>query len=168
MTGTIAGLATITPASGFVGPPGAIIARPCGWPICYVVWIREEPHEDRRQSRCARRPRCRRGDRHACWLRCWPRESFGGSGRPGKDATVISQLGVQFDGVIATAVWSIIATAGIVMCHQIGLRSQGAARRGRDRRARLCSARRNRLSELIAICGASGRLAFLAGSPPPQ
>ena len=39
---------------------------------------------------------------------------FGGAGLP-EGATVISQFGVQATGVIATAVWSIIATAAIVL-----------------------------------------------------
>ena len=37
VTGTIAGLATITPASGSVGPLGAIIIGACAGIICYYA-----------------------------------------------------------------------------------------------------------------------------------
>ena len=37
ITGTIAGLATITPASGYVGPAGALIIGLIGGAICYVM-----------------------------------------------------------------------------------------------------------------------------------
>jgi Amt family ammonium transporter len=37
VTGTIAGLATITPASGFVGPAGAIIIGIVSGALCYVA-----------------------------------------------------------------------------------------------------------------------------------
>jgi Amt family ammonium transporter len=37
VTGTIAGLATITPASGFVGPAGALIIGVAAGVICYVM-----------------------------------------------------------------------------------------------------------------------------------
>ena len=37
VTGTIAGLATITPASGFVGPMGAVILGIAGGLICYCM-----------------------------------------------------------------------------------------------------------------------------------
>ena len=48
VTGTIAGLATITPASGFVGPTGAIILGSSA--ALFVMWqsIRQKPHENRR------------------------------------------------------------------------------------------------------------------------
>jgi Amt family ammonium transporter len=37
ITGTIAGLATITPASGYVGPAGALVIGVAGGAICYVM-----------------------------------------------------------------------------------------------------------------------------------
>jgi ammonium transporter, Amt family len=37
ITGTIAGLATITPASGYVGPAGALVIGLVGGAICYVM-----------------------------------------------------------------------------------------------------------------------------------
>ena len=37
ITGTIAGLATITPASGYVGPAGALVIGLAGGAICYVM-----------------------------------------------------------------------------------------------------------------------------------
>jgi Amt family ammonium transporter len=37
ITGTIAGLATITPASGYVGPAGALVIGLIGGAICYVM-----------------------------------------------------------------------------------------------------------------------------------
>jgi Amt family ammonium transporter len=37
ITGTIAGLATITPASGYVGPGGALVIGLAGGAICYVM-----------------------------------------------------------------------------------------------------------------------------------
>ncbi|MDE2463862.1 MAG: ammonium transporter [Alphaproteobacteria bacterium] len=35
VTGTVAGLATITPASGYVGPAGAVVLGLCGGAVCY-------------------------------------------------------------------------------------------------------------------------------------
>ena len=37
VTGAVAGLATITPASGFVGPAGALVIGLAGGTICYVM-----------------------------------------------------------------------------------------------------------------------------------
>jgi len=39
VTGAVAGLATITPASGFVGPIGALVIGAAGGAICYAMVI---------------------------------------------------------------------------------------------------------------------------------
>jgi Amt family ammonium transporter len=114
VTGTIAGLATITPASGFVGPTGAIILGLAGGLICYfaveIVKYRCKI-DDSLDVLAVHGVGGATGTLLVAFLAT---SSFGGSGLP-EGATSVSQFGVQLTGVIVTAVWSAIATAAIVM-----------------------------------------------------
>ena len=122
VTGTIAGLATITPASGYVGPMAALIIGLAGGLICYMAvdLIRNRFGFDDSLDVLAV-------------------HGVGGAtgtillvvlvGLPGGTAladgqTIVGQFGVQVLGVIATAIWSAIATAIIVkICSMtVGLR----------------------------------------------
>ena len=64
-TGAIAGLATITPASGFVGPGAALVIGIAGGTICYyMVGVIKRRFKNRRCPRRVCRPWRRRCDRH--------------------------------------------------------------------------------------------------------
>jgi ammonium transporter, Amt family len=59
-TGSIAGLATITPASGFVGPMPAFVIGLLAGAVCYVSLNMKAKLGYDGFARCLRRPRCRR------------------------------------------------------------------------------------------------------------
>ena len=83
VTGTIAGLATITPASGFVGPVGGIFLGLAGGVLCYLaVQLVEAAMRHRRFARRVRRARRRRRDGHAARRRSSPRPRSAASGLP--------------------------------------------------------------------------------------
>ena len=76
-TGVIAGLATVTPASGFVGPAGGLILGAVAGVVCFFrSGRREGTAENRRLSRCFCRPRHRRRHRGAAGV------LLGGNGSP--------------------------------------------------------------------------------------
>jgi Amt family ammonium transporter len=114
VTGTIAGLATITPASGYVGPPGAIVLGLAGGVICYfcVDLIKHTLKID--DSLDVLAVHGVGGATGTLLVAILATGAFGGGGLA-EGATVMSQLGVQFTGVAATAIWSIVATVAIVM-----------------------------------------------------
>lgn len=113
VTGTIAGLATITPASGFVGPTGAIILGLAGGMICYAgvdVVKRTLKIDDSLDVLAVHGVGGATGTLLVALLATG---AFGGSGLA-EGTTVISQFGVQLLGVVVVALWSILATFGIV------------------------------------------------------
>jgi Amt family ammonium transporter len=123
VTGTIAGLATITPASGFVGPTGAIILGLAGGIICYVAvdFVKSALKiDDSLDVLAVHGVGGATGALLAAFLAV---ESLGGAGLP-DGATTMSQFGVQATGVIVTAIWSVVATAVIVFITRtlVGLR----------------------------------------------
>ncbi len=113
VTGTIAGLATITPASGFVGPIGALIIGVAAGLVCYKmvqvvkqVWQLDDSLDVfavHGVGGCL-------GTILVAVL-CVP--ALGGLGLP-EGATIGSTLGVQATGLIATVVWSAVASLIIV------------------------------------------------------
>ena len=60
-TGAVAGLATITPASGYVGPAGALVFGAVGGSLCYVMvdLVKRRFFQDRRLHGCLCRTRLR-------------------------------------------------------------------------------------------------------------
>jgi Amt family ammonium transporter len=109
VTGMVAGLGTITPASGHVGPMGALIIGLTAGVVCYFAtqWIKRKLHIDDS-------------------LDVFPVHGVGGilgtmavgvfaftagginqpaEGQTGVAASMMDQLGTQAIGVIATAVW---------------------------------------------------------------
>ena len=118
VTGTIAGLATITPASGYVGPAGGICLGLAGGVLCYlaVQLIRHKASASTIRSTCwrcmasaARRARCSRPFSR--------RRRWAASVSP-KASPSLGQFGVQLIGAIATLVWSAVATFVIVKLTQ--------------------------------------------------
>lgn len=123
VTGTIAGLATITPASGYVGPMGGIILGLAGGVICYafVDIVKSAMKID--DSLDVLAVHGIGGATGTILAAVLATKGFGGAGLA-EGATVASQLSVQVTGVVATAIWSIIATSIIVLIVRalVGLR----------------------------------------------
>jgi len=122
VTGTIAGLATITPASGFVGPLGGILLGLGGGVICYIavdVVKRGMKVDDSLDVLAVHGIGGATGTLLVALLAA---ESFGGVGLG--EATVPGQFTVQVIGVVVTALWSALVT--YVLClaikSTIGLR----------------------------------------------
>jgi ammonium transporter, Amt family len=121
VTGLIAGLATITPASGDVGPLGAMAIGSLAAVICYfaVSLIREKLRID--DSLDVFAVHGVGGILGTLLLALFGQKSLGGLGivKP-----VMEQLGIQAAGVGVTVVWSVIASVLIVFIVRatIGLR----------------------------------------------
>ena len=113
VTGTIAGLATITPASGFVGPMGAVILGIAGGLICYFM-VHVIKHrfqiDDSLDVFAVHGVGGLTGTILVTFLAL---PTFGGLGLA-EGITASHQLWVQFVGVAATAVWTIIFSVCII------------------------------------------------------
>jgi len=121
VTGLVAGLATITPASGDVGPLGAIAIGSMAAVVCYfaVSLIREKLHID--DSLDVFAVHGVGGILGTILLAFFGQKSMGGLGlvKP-----VMAQFGVQATGLAVTIVWSAVATVVIALLVKatIGLR----------------------------------------------
>ena len=105
VTGTIAGLATITPASGFVGPMGGIALGLVGGFVCYIavdVVKRVIKVDDSLDVLAVHGIGGATGTLLAA---VFVAERFGGNGLA-DGATIGSQFGVQVTGVVATIIWT--------------------------------------------------------------
>jgi ammonium transporter, Amt family len=113
VTGTIAGLATITPASGFVGPMGAVILGFVAAPICYgMVHVIKQRFQidDSLDVFAVHGVGGLTGTILVAFLAL---PVFGGLGLA-KGVTASHQLWVQFVGAAATAAWAIVASVVII------------------------------------------------------
>ncbi len=133
VTGLIAGLATITPASGDVGPMGAIAIGAMASVVCYfaVSLIREKWHID--DSLDVFAVHGVGGILGTLMLAFFGQESLGGLGFVKAAST---QFGIQATGLGVTIVWSAVATVVIayVVKATIGLRvSEEQEHEGMDR-----------------------------------
>jgi Amt family ammonium transporter len=116
ITGMVAGLATITPASGSVGPAGALILGLSGGIVCYYCTL-------------SLKQKLRIDDS----LDVFPVHGVGGivgtllagifvsgglgvfSGNGLADGmTIASQLGVQVSGIVVVALFTLVVTAGLL------------------------------------------------------
>lgn len=105
VTGTIAGLATITPASGFVGPIGAlIIGLAAGW-VCFqmVQIVKQKLKLD--DSLDVFAVHGIGGSLGTLMVAVLAAESFGGRGLP-EGVGMGEAFGVQALGLVVTCVWS--------------------------------------------------------------
>ncbi len=112
VTGTIAGLATITPASGFVGPMAALILGLAGGFVCYVAVDLVQQRfkiDDALDVLAVHGVGGALGTLLVGFLAGMP----GGSGLA-DGATVASQFSAQAIGVGVVLVWSVVATVIIV------------------------------------------------------
>lgn len=123
VTGTIAGLATITPASGTVGPMGGVILGMMGGIVCYyavhLIRIRLKL-DDSLDVLAVHGVGGALGTIMLVFL-----ASVGTGGTGLADGVSISQqLGTQVIGVVSVAIWSIVATVIIVLVTKavVGLR----------------------------------------------
>ena len=113
VTGMVAGLATITPASGFVGPMGALIIGLAGGIICYyaVSLVKHTLKID--DSLDVFAVHGVGGAIGILLVAVLVDTSFGGSGL-GEGMSIGSQFGVQLTGLVAVLVWSAIAS--VIIC----------------------------------------------------
>ncbi len=109
VTGMVAGLATITPASGFVGPGGALIIGLAGGTVCYymVGLIKHKLKID--DSLDVFAVHGVGGVLGTLLVAVLVDTSFGGAGLA-EGMTIGSQFGVQVTGIVAVAVWSVVAS----------------------------------------------------------
>ena len=109
VTGTIAGLASITPASGFVGPVGAVVIGVVAGFICqwFATWIRTTCKID--DSLDVFAVHGVGGIIGTLLVAVFATKQFGGLGLA-EGATMGSQLLVQITGIISVAILSGVAT----------------------------------------------------------
>jgi Amt family ammonium transporter len=109
VTGMVAGLATITPASGFVGPVGGLCIGLAGGVVCYyaVNVVKNKLNTDDTLDVFA--VHGIGGILGILMVSVFATENFGGAGLA-DGMTMFSQLGVQALGVIATVAWTAIFT----------------------------------------------------------
>ena len=109
VTGMVAGLATVTPASGFIGVPGGIILGLAGGYVCYVAVdiIRGKLKID--DSLDVFAVHGVGGIIGSLLVALLATESFSGVGL-GEGVTVMSQLSVQAMAIIVTIIWTAIAS----------------------------------------------------------
>lgn len=121
VTGTIAGLATITPASGFVGPMGGVLLGLAGGVICYLA-VDLVKHRMKIDDSLDVLAVHGIGGALGTLLLPFLAGLPGGAGLGETSAS--SQFGVQLLGVASVLAWSIIGTIIIVMITKtvVGLR----------------------------------------------
>ena len=123
VTGTIAGLASITPASGFVGPMGALIIGICAGSLCYLIVNVVKNKFNIDDSLDVFAVHGVGGVIGTILVAFLAHDSLGGAGyASGMDA--ISQLVAQLTGVVSVLVWSVVGTIviALIIKQTIGLR----------------------------------------------
>ena len=121
VTGTVAGLATVTPASGFVGPIGGVLLGLAGGLVCYVM-VNVVKHvmkvDDSLDVLAVHGCGGALGTLGTALL------AVPALGGVGYHASVAGQFGVQLLGVVSVALWSALATAVLIRVTQalVGLR----------------------------------------------
>jgi len=122
-TGTIAGLATITPASGFVGPFGGFVLGLVSGALCFLMVgvIKSKLKVDDALDVMAVHGVGGATGTFLLAFLCLP--MFGGLGLP-EETSLGSMVGAQLTGIVATLVWSAVATFVLVKITQalVGLR----------------------------------------------
>lgn len=124
VTGTIAGLATITPASGTVGPLGGMLLGLAGGVICYIAVDLVKLKMKIDDSLDVLAVHGVGGATGTILLVFLASAGMGGTGLA-EGISISDQLWVQIIGVVVTAVWSIVATVIIVLATKtvVGLRA---------------------------------------------
>ncbi len=112
VTGAVAGLATVTPAAGFVGPFGAVMLGGLAGVICFgaVLLVKQIMKID--DSLDVFAVHGVGGILGSLLFPIFMVESFGGPGLP-EGTSMMAQLSSQAIGVGAVAAWTLFATLGI-------------------------------------------------------
>ena len=113
VTGMVAGLATITPASGFVGPLGALVLGGLAGLLCQfaVGWVKTLMKiDDSLDVFAVHGVGGILGTLSTAFL---AHEALGGGGLA-EGTTMLSQFGVQLLGVVAVVAWTGAATFAII------------------------------------------------------
>jgi Amt family ammonium transporter len=113
VTGMVAGLGTITPASGFVGPAGALVIGISAGFVCFIAtgFIKRTLKID--DSLDVFPVHGVGGMLGTLFAGIFVSAGLGGAGLA-EGMTMSSQVGVQLTGIIATVAWTAIATFGIL------------------------------------------------------
>jgi Amt family ammonium transporter len=123
VTGMVAGLGTITPASGFVGPMGALVIGVVAGLFCFYATqiIKRKLHID--DSLDVFPVHGVGGITGSLLTAVFAAKSMGGLGLP-EGVTILDQFGVQALAVIVTIIWSGLFTYLILKCLEktIGIR----------------------------------------------
>jgi ammonium transporter, Amt family len=123
VTGTIAGLATITPASGYVGPLGAVVIGIASGSLCYAVTQIVKQRFVVDDSLDVFAVHGVGGMTGTLLTAVLMTTALGGVGY-GEGATMVSQFTVQATGVAAAALYSAVLSFALVKVTQaiVGLR----------------------------------------------
>jgi Amt family ammonium transporter len=113
VTGLIAGLATVTPGSGFIGPVGGLVYGVAAGAICFVAVMVIKHRLRIDDSLDVMAVHGVGGVLGTLLTAVFVLEGLGGAGL-GDDTGVLDQLGVQAVGVVAVAGWTAVATIAIV------------------------------------------------------
>ena len=123
VTGMVAGLATITPASGFVGPLGALCIGVCAGVVCHfaVEWVKQKIQID--DSLDVFAVHGVGGALGTLLTAFFATVGLGGMGLA-EGTSMGQQFGVQLLGVVAVLVWSVVVSFVIIKAvdAMIGLR----------------------------------------------
>ncbi len=114
VTGMVAGLATITPASGSVGPIGGLVLGLAGGVVCYMVTQAVKQRFKIDDSLDVFAVHGIGGMIGTMLTAVFVSAALGGNGLA-EGMTIGSQLGVQALGIIIVAIWSAVLTAVIVV-----------------------------------------------------
>jgi Amt family ammonium transporter len=128
VTGAVAGLATITPASGFVGPAGALVIGLVGGTICYAVvgLVKRRLLID--DSLDVFAVHGVGGAVGVLLTAVFVDAALGGAGLA-EGRSVGGQLAIQITGLVAVLIWSLVLSVVIAKVVQafMGLRVSGDA-----------------------------------------
>ena len=113
VTGMVAGLGTITPASGYVGPMGALVIGFAAGNICYfaTMYIKQTLRID--DSLDVFPVHGVGGTLGTMAAGIFVASSLGGAGLA-EGVSMLDQLGIQLTGVVATVGWTAVVTFAIL------------------------------------------------------
>ncbi|MDB5408384.1 MAG: ammonium transporter [Rhodospirillales bacterium] len=113
VTGSVAGLATVTPAAGFVGPLGAIVIGLCAGPVCYAATVTMKQRWKIDDTLDVFAVHGVGGMLGSLLVAIFALPALGGTGLA-DNMDWRQQLAVQAMAVALVALWSGLATFGIV------------------------------------------------------
>lgn len=112
VTGAIAGLATVTPAAGYISPLGGILCGIAGAVVCFVAVLAIKQRWRVDDSLDVFAVHGVGGMTGSLLLAPLASSAFGGIGLA-EGRTILDQLGVQAMGVVVVAIWSAVASYGL-------------------------------------------------------